>query len=301
MRSDAAVHPVDDEFAPGHTWVSDLIVLTKARLNTLVVATTAGGYYLGAPGPVDLVSLAIVCLGTALVASGAAALNQVEERDTDRLMRRTRLRPVARGRMKPSAGRLISLALSLAGLATLWFGATPAATAVAFVTLAVYVIVYTPLKRRTSLATVVGAIPGALPPIIGWAAAGPLTGAAPWTLFLLMFVWQLPHFLSIAWMYRDQYAAAGLPTLPVVDTTGATTGRQAALWAATLIPCSQLPFLFGVSDRTYAIGALVLGMMQLGLAVNFALRRSNANARLLFYGSITYLPLLWALMAMGKL
>jgi len=295
-----AAQPAEHDFAPGHTWVSDFIVLTKARLNTLVVATTAGGYYLGAAGSVDVLSLALVCLGTALVASGAAAINQVDERDTDRLMRRTQFRPVARGRMKPGEGRLIAAGLSLAGLGILWFGANPTATAIAFVTLAVYVIFYTPLKRRTSLATVVGAVPGALPPMIGWAASGSVASAAPWTLFLLMFVWQLPHFLSIAWMYRDQYAAAGLPMLPVVDTTGVTTGRQASLWAATLIPCSQLPFLFGISDRTYAIGALVLGMMQLGLAVNFALRRTNANARLLFYGSITYLPLLWALMAVGK-
>ncbi len=300
MKSDAITHTVDNEFAPGHTRLSDLIVLTKARVNALVVATTAGGYYLGAPGPVDLVTLAVVCFGTALVASGAAALNQVDERDTDRLMRRTRLRPVARGRMKPAEGRIIALVLSLAGLSIIWFGSNPTATVVALVTLVVYTMVYTPLKRRTSLATVVGAVPGALPPMIGWAASGSLASAAPWTLFLLMFIWQLPHFLAIAWMYRDQYAAAGLPMLPVVDTTGATTGRQASLWAVTLIPCSQLPFLFGISDRTYAIGALVLGMMQLGLAVAFALRRTNANARLLFYGSITYLPLLWMLMAAGK-
>jgi protoheme IX farnesyltransferase len=300
MKSDVLTNPLDDDFAPGHTRVSDLIALTKARVNALVVATTAGGYYLGSPGPVDMVSLAAICIGTALVASGAAALNQVDERTTDRLMKRTRLRPVARGRMKPAEGRLIALTLSLAGLAVIWFSSNPAATMVAFCTLVIYTLVYTPLKRRTSMATVVGAVPGALPPMIGWAASGSLNMAAPWTLFLLMFIWQLPHFLAIAWMYRDQYAAAGLPMLPVVDTTGATTGRQASLWAATLIPCSQLPFLFGISDRTYAIGALVLGIMQLGLAVTFAVRRTNANARLLFYGSITYLPLLWMLMAVGK-
>ena len=300
MRSEVIQGHVEDDLGASHTWVSDFIVLTKARLNALVVATTAGGYYLGAPGPVELLPMAIVCLGTALVASGAAALNQVDERDTDRLMRRTRLRPIARGHMAPSRGRTIAFLLSGAGLAAIWFGSTPAATVVALVTLAVYTLLYTPLKRRTSLATVVGAVPGALPPMIGWAASGSLASAAPWTLFLLMFFWQLPHFLAIAWMYRDQYAAAGLPMLPVVDTTGATTGRQAALWAAVLVPCSQLPFLFGISNRTYAIGALVLGLLQLGLAVNFALRRTNAHARLLFYGSITYLPLLWALMAAGK-
>ena len=299
MKSEAMVMPGGD-LAPGHTRLSDLIVLTKARVNALVVATTAGGYYLGAPGPVDLLSLVVVCLGTALVASGAAALNQVDERDTDRLMTRTRLRPIARGGMRPGVGRAIALGLSLAGLAVIWVSSNLTAVLVALVTFTMYTLVYTPLKRRTSLATVVGAVPGALPPMIGWAASGSLGTAAPWSLFLLMFIWQLPHFLAIAWMYRDQYAAAGLPMLPVVDRTGATTGRQAGLWAATLIPCSQLPFLFGISNRTYAIGALGLGLMQLGLAVVFAARRTNANARLLFYASITYLPLLWALMAAGK-
>jgi len=300
MRSDVLTHPVEADSAPGHTWLSDLIVLTKVRVNVLVVATTAGGYYLGSDGPVDLLRLLVVCAGTALVASGAAALNQVVERDTDRLMTRTQTRPIARGGMTPARGRLIALALAAAGLAAIWLGSNPAATAVALLTFILYTLVYTPLKRRTSLATVVGAVPGALPPMIGWAASSTLAAPAPWTLFLVMFIWQLPHFLAIAWMYRDQYAAAGLPMLPVIDTTGATTGRQASLWAATLIPGSQLPFLFGISDRTYAIGALVLGMMQLALAVHFALRRTNAHARLLFYASITYLPLLWVLMAAGK-
>ena len=300
MRSDVLTHPVEADSAPGHTWLSDLIVLTKVRVNVLVVATTAGGYYLGSDGPVDLLRLLVVCAGTALVASGAAALNQVVERDTDRLMTRTQTRPIARGGMTPARGRLIALALAAAGLAAIWLGSNPAATAVALLTFILYTLVYTPLKRRTSLATVVGAVPGALPPMIGWAASSTLAAPAPWTLFLVMFIWQLPHVLAIAWMYRDQYAAAGLPMLPVIDTTGATTGRQASLWAATLIPGSQLPFLFGISDRTYAIGALVLGMMQLALAVHFALRRTNAHARLLFYASITYLPLLWVLMAAGK-
>jgi len=282
------------------TPLADLIVLTKVRVNALVVATTAGGYYLGAPAPLDPVALAVVCAGTALVASGAAAENQVDERVTDRLMGRTEQRPIAQGRMKPATGRAMAIGLALAGLAIIWLGSNLAATAVALVTFVVYTLVYTPLKRHTSLATVVGAVPGALPPMIGWAASGSLQAVGPWSLFLIMFVWQLPHFLAIAWLYRDQYAAAGLAMLPVVDKTGATTGRQASLWAATLLPCSQLPFLFGISNRTYAIGALVLGLLLLGLAVSFAVHRTNANARILFYGSITYLPLLWALMAFGK-
>ncbi len=161
--------------------------------------------------------------------------------------------------------------------------------------------VYTPLKRRTSLATVVGAVPGALPPLIGWAASrGTIAEVAPWALFLLMFLWQLPHFLAIAWIYREDYARAGLPMLSVVDPEGILTGRQATLWAATLVPFSALPYLVGLTGTTYGVGAIVLGMLQLALTINFAVRRTDASARSLFYGSITYLPLLWLLMVVGK-
>jgi protoheme IX farnesyltransferase len=281
--------------------LADLLVLTKVRVNALVVATTAGGYYLGAPGSVDLVLLAAACLGTALVASGAAAINQVDERATDRLMARTRQRPVAEGRIGSGEGRTIAVVLSVAGLAILWAAANAAAMLVALATFVAYAFVYTPMKRRTSLATVVGAVPGALPPLIGWAAArGTVAEPAPWSLFLLMFLWQLPHFLAIAWLYRDDYARAGLPMLSVVDPAGVLTGRQATLWAATLVPFSVLPYLIGLTGPAYGAGALVLGVLQLGLAANFAVRRTDASARTLFYGSITYLPLLWLLMAIGK-
>ena len=286
---------------PSHSRVADLIILTKLRVNALVVATTAGGFYLATTGPLDIWRLVLACAGTALVASGAAAFNQVHERDTDRLMARTRHRPVAGGRMGVGEGHAIALALAVAGLAVLGFGTNWVAARVALATLLSYALLYTPLKRHTSLATVVGAVPGALPPLIGWTASGgTLAGPAPWSLFLLMFVWQLPHFLAIAWMYRDDYARAGLPMLPVVDTHGAVTGRQAALWAAMLLPCSLLPFLLGVSNGTYAVGALILGALLLVLAVSFAWHRTDAKARLLFYASITYLPLLWVLLAVGR-
>jgi heme o synthase len=279
--------------------LTDLLVLTKARVNALVVATTAGGYYLGATGPLDILSLFVTCLGTALVASGAAAINQVDERDTDRLMARTRQRPLADGRMGSTEGRAIAVGLSIAGLVILWAAANVMAMLVALATLLSYAFVYTPLKRRTSLATVVGAVPGALPPLIGWAASrGTVAELAPWSLFLLMFLWQLPHFLAIAWLYRDDYARAGLPMLPVIDRDGVLTGRQATLWAATLVPFSVLPYLIGLTGPAYGAGAIVLGMIQLGLVINFAVRRNDASARALFYGSITYLPLLWLLMVM---
>ena len=284
-----------------HSKLDDLFVLTKVRLNALAVATTAGGYYMAAPAAVDIAALFVTCLGTALVAGGAAALNQVDERDLDRLMIRTRLRPVADGRMSASEGRAIAFIFVLAGLGILWFRATTAAALVALVTVLSYVLIYTPLKRRTSLATVVGAVPGALPPIIGWSAAGgALSTPAPWSLFLLMFLWQLPHFLAIAWMYRDDYARAGLPMLPVVDVNGRMTARQAVLWAATLIPISELPFLLRLTGPLYAISAMMLGMGLLALTFRFMLARTDANARALFYGSITYLPLLWILVVVGR-
>jgi protoheme IX farnesyltransferase len=281
--------------------LTDLLVLTKARVNALVVATTAGGYYLGANGPIDLVTLIVTFLGTALVASGAAAINQVDERETDRLMVRTRNRPVAEGRMGSTEGRAVAVGLSLAGLVILWLGANMTAMLVALATLLSYAFVYTPLKRRTSLATVVGAVPGALPPLIGWAASrGTVAEPAPWSLFLLMFLWQLPHFLAIAWLYREDYARAGLPMLSVVDCEGVLTGRQATLWAATLVPFSVLPYLIGMTGPAYGAGAIVLGIVQLALAINFAIRRDDPGARTLFYGSITYLPLLWLMMTIDK-
>jgi len=287
--------------APVRSVTSDLFTLTKVRLNSLVVATAAGGYYMAAPGDVSPVAMGVACLGTALVAGGAAALNQVQERDLDRLMMRTRMRPLPDGRLTPAEATTIGAGLSGIGLLVLWLGTNGLAALVALATLATYVLVYTPLKRRTSLNTVVGAVPGALPPLIGWAAArGTLEGAGPWTLFLVMFLWQLPHFLAIAWMCRDDYARARLPMLPVIDPDGSMTGRQAVLWAATLLPFSQLPFLLGLANAAYSIGAIVLGAGLLAMAVVFAIRRTDANARRLFYASIIYLPLLWTLMALGR-
>jgi protoheme IX farnesyltransferase len=287
--------------SPARARLGDILVLAKVRLNSLVVATAAGGYYMAAPGDVSPLALGVTCLGTALVAGGAAALNQVQERDLDRLMLRTRMRPMPDERLTVREGTAIGAGLCATGLLVLWVGANALAALIALATLLSYTLIYTPLKRRTSLNTVVGAVPGALPPLIGWAAArGTIDGPAPWTLFLVMFLWQLPHFLAIAWMCRDDYARAGLPMLPVIDREGSMTGRQAVLWAATLVPFSQLPFVLGLANAAYSIGAIILGAGLLAFAVAFAIRRTDLRARSLFLASIVYLPLLWTLMALGR-
>ncbi len=277
--------------------LSDWITLAKIRVNTLVVATTAGGYYMGTRDPLDWTAMAITCLGTALVAGGAAALNQVDERDTDALMERTESRPMAARRLPVTEGRIVGALLSSVGLAILWVAINGLATLVALATLVSYVWFYTPLKRHTSFAAVVGSVPGALPPMIGWAASrGSIADLGGWSLFLIMFVWQLPHVLAISWMYREQYRRAGIPVLPVVDVTGAMTGRQAVVWSATLVPISVLPAIAGIASHIYSIGALVLGLAQLAITIKFAMNRTRENARLVFYASIIYLPLLWIVM-----
>ena len=280
---------------------ADFVTLTKPRLNLLVLVTTLGGLYLASPDGVRTSLLVHTLLGTALVAGGAAALNQVWERDTDRLMRRTSMRPVPQGRLGINEGTWFGVLLSSAGLIELTFGANAAAAAVALATSASYVLVYTPLKTRTSLATLVGAVPGALPPVIGWAAAtGDITLPAL-VLFGIVFFWQMPHFLAIAWMYRDDYARAGIPLLPVLEPDGRRTGQQALLYAAALWPVSLLPALVGLADAPYSIIATALGLVFIALAARFARERSMAHARRLFLFSITYLPLLWGALVADRL
>ena len=286
--------------SPAPSKLADVLTLTKVRVNSLVVATTAGGYYLGAGDQFNPILMLNACIGTALVAGGAAALNQVSERDIDRLMDRTRLRPVADARMSVVEALAFAIGFSGLGLLMLWLAFGVLTALVALVTLLSYAGIYTPLKRITALSTIVGAVPGALPPLIGWAAArGTIAEPAPWSLFLIGFVWQLPHILAVSWMYREDYGRAGLPMLAVVDTTGAMSGRQALLWAAALIPVSLLPSTptIHITGIVYVIGALILGLAQFGMAIPFARDRSRANARSLFYTTLIYLPLLWILMA----
>jgi protoheme IX farnesyltransferase len=279
----------------------DFVALTKPRLNLLVLATTAGGLYLANPNGVSGGTLLHTLLGTALVAGGAAALNQVWERDTDGLMERTRRRPVPAGRLSASDAGWFAAALSALGLFELAFAVNLTSAAVAAVTLLTYVLVYTPLKRRTSLATLVGAVPGALPPVIGWTAAGGGLTLPALVLFGIVFLWQMPHFLAIAWMFRRDYAAAGIPMLPVIEPDGRRTGHQVLLYAAALWPVSLMPTLVGLAGGVYMAVAAVLGCVLIAKSTTFARERSTEAARRLFMFSIIYLPLLWTALVADRL
>jgi protoheme IX farnesyltransferase len=280
---------------------ADFVTLTKPRLNLLVLMTTTAGLYLAAPDGVAMPVLLHTLVGTALVAGGAAALNQVWERETDARMRRTRNRPMASGRLRTTEGLIFGLGMSVAGLAELALAVNRLSAAVAALTLVSYVLLYTPLKRHTSLATLVGAVPGALPPVIGWAAAANDIALPALVLFGIMFFWQMPHFLAIAWLYRDDYAAAGIPLLPVLEPDGRRTGRQALFYGAALWPVSLMPTLVGLAGGFYIAVATVLGLTLIALCAKFARDRSTHAARQLFLFSITYLPLLWGALVADRL
>jgi len=301
---DAAVsaRPERSRRAHADSWhvFSDYVALTKPRLNVLVVATSAAGYYLGATSAVSASAFAATVAGTALVAGGAAALNQVYERDTDALMVRTRMRPLPSGRIAPADARVFGVVISLAGLLLLTTFSTWLASLLALATLLIYLFIYTPLKRVSPAATIVGAIPGALPPLIGLVASHGSIALGGLSLFLIVFFWQIPHFMAIAWMYRGDYAAAGFPMLPVIDPDGRRAGRQAVGYAAALLPASVIPTVADLSGIVYGGVAVVLGAVLLALSVRFAGARTTATARHLFFASLVYLPLIWIVMIADK-
>jgi protoheme IX farnesyltransferase len=281
--------------------VADFVALTKPRLNSLVVVTAGIGYYLGAAADLHVARLLEAVFGIALVAGGAAGLNQLYERDTDSLMFRTRMRPIAAHRVTTGEALVFSTALTAIGVALIAVTSNLLAAFLAMLTVISYNVVYTPMKRRSQLATLVGAVPGALPPMIGWVAArGALTWEA-WALFAIVFVWQIPHFMAIAWLYRADFARAGFPLLPVVEPTGATTARQAVLFSLVLVPVSLAPYFLHMSGGAYAIGAAAGSIALLWLAISFALKRTDERARTLFLGSISYLPLLWGMLIADRL
>ena len=280
--------------------IADFIALTKPRLNSLVLVTTTVCFYLAAPDAGVLWLIGPTIIGTALVAGGAAALNQVYERKADGLMHRTRHRPLPSGRLLPAEARGFGIALSLIGLVVLTY-TRPLAAGLALATIVTYVLIYTPLKSRTPFATVVGAVPGALPAALGWVAASGSMTLEAWVLFGIVFLWQIPHFLAIAWIYREDFARAGFQVLPVVEPSGRRTARHVLLFLAGLLPVSLAPVWVGMAGTPYLLGAALLGFGFAALSVRFALHRSMQNARNLFAGSLVYLPLLWVLLISSRL
>jgi protoheme IX farnesyltransferase len=279
---------------------TDYLELTKPRITLLVVFTALVGFVMASPGPVSAGALTPALLGIALVAGGASALNMLLERDTDALMHRTRTRPLPAGRLRPAEALLFGLVVSGLGLGTLAWLSGGLCAAVALVTWASYLFLYTPLKRRTSLSTLVGAVPGALPPVIGWAAARAGLEPGAYVLFAIMFLWQIPHTLAIAWIYRDDYARGSLPVLPVVDPEGHVTGRQTVLYSLALLLVSLAPAAAGRAGWVYLAGAAALGTGLLAFALRLAVVRSVAAARTLFLASVAYLPALFLLLLVDR-
>ena len=280
--------------------VSAFIELTKPRITSLIVLTSAAGFALGSRGAVNYVALLHAMVGIGLLSSGIATLNQFMERDLDGLMRRTAGRPLPTGRLLP--------------FEALWFGIFVTATAEVYLAvftnlltaalgltiIAGYLFVYTPLKTRTTLSTAMGAFPGAMPPLVGWTAARGEVDVTAWVLFAILFLWQFPHFLSIAWMYREDYGRAGIRMLPVVEPDGRVTAQQIVSYTLLLLPVSLLPAILGVTGRIYLIAAIVLGLLFLWIALRAALSKSNQHARQLLLASVLYLPLLFGVMVLNR-
>jgi protoheme IX farnesyltransferase len=278
--------------------VQDYIDLTKPRITWLILMSTAVGYYFGHRGQWSLLVLLHTVIGTGLVASGTAALNQWYERDADRQMRRTQMRPVPSGRL--SAGRALwfGIVLALTGGVELGLGVNWLASGLCISTLLVYLFMYTPLKQKTWWSTTVGAFPGAMPPLIGYAAAAHRLTAEAWVLYAILFIWQFPHFYAIAWMYRDDYARAGIQMLPVVEPDGESTARHILVYSLLLIPISVLPQWMGMTGTLYTVGAIAMGLLFLYSGVRVSLDRTKARARNVLLASVLYLPVVYCLMVL---
>ncbi len=287
----------------------DYIELTKPRITALILMSTGIGYFFGLPVAgnwreflhgVNLLALLHTILGTGLMASGTAALNQWYEREADRRMRRTAGRPLPAGRLSPNRALAFGAALSVAGFLELWLGVNLLTGLTGAFTLVSYLFLYTPLKQRTWWSTTLGAIPGAMPPVIGYAAASGVLTRDAWVLGAILFLWQFPHFYAIAWMYKEDYARAGIRMLPVVEPDGRSTARQIVLYGMALIPVSLTPALMGMSGIIYGMGALVLGLWFLYSGVRVALERTILRARSVLLTSVLYLPLLYGLMLLDR-
>jgi protoheme IX farnesyltransferase len=276
------------------------VELTKPRITFLIVLTSAAGFALGSDGVVNYIALLHALFGIALLSSGIATLNQFMERDLDGRMRRTATRPLPTQKLSPAQALLFGVALTAGAELYLALFVNLLTAAFGVTVVVGYLLLYTPLKTRTSLSTVVGAFPGAMPPLMGWTAA---TGAAPveaWALFAILFMWQFPHFLAIAWMYREDYARAGILMLPVVEPEGRLTAQQIVLWALLLVPVSLFPAALGTTGRVYFFGAFVLGLAFLAASLHAAFANSRQGARRLLLASVLYLPLLFGMMVLDK-
>ncbi len=283
------------------SWLAVFADLVKARLTTLVLLTTLVGFYLGWRGPMNYLLLFHTLLATALVAAGASALNQWIERDYDAKMPRTQDRPLPSGRMQPVSAMLFGGVASVCGLVYLAFAVNLLTSVLGAVTLVSYLFVYTPLKRVTWINTLVGAIPGALPPLMGWTAARNQLSGEGWALFAILAFWQLPHFFAIAWLYRDEYAKAGFVMLPHVDPDGSRTAQQSISNTLALLLVSLFPYLWQISGRGYLVVALALGLAFLMLAIRFSRQLTRSSARQFFLASILYLPLLLTALVLDKM
>lgn len=280
--------------------MKDYLELTKPRVIWLILMSAGIGYWFGLRGVLDGLVLLHAVSGTGLLAAGTFTLNQWYEREADAKMRRTRLRPLPAGRIRPARAFWFGVALAALGFVQLWLGANLLAALLGLFTLLSYLLAYTPLKQRSRHSTTVGAVPGAMPPLIGYAAASGTLTAEAWVLFAILFLWQFPHFYSIAWMYRDDYARAGIRMLPVVEPDGESTARQIVLASLLLIPVSLLPGLMSMTGRVYLGGALLLGAGFLHYGLRVARERTISRARGVLLASVFYLPLLYCLMLVDR-
>jgi protoheme IX farnesyltransferase len=274
--------------------------LTKPRITFLVVLTAAAGFCMGSASGIDLIRLLNMSIGIALLSSGLGTLNQYIERDLDRLMRRTQARPLPTGKLLPVEAAMFGILLSIVATAYLAILINPLSALLGVATLASYLFVYTLLKTKTTLSTVLGAFPGAMPPFIGWVAASGSVTVEAWVLFAILFLWQFPHFLAIAWMYRDDYARAGIKMLPVVEPDGRVTGQQIIAYTVMLVPVSLLPVATGLAGTVYLVGAALLGAGFLYFSARAAFVRTSGQARRLLLASVIYLPILFGLMVLNR-
>lgn len=276
--------------------VAAFVELTKPRIALMLVLTSAAGFYLGTSGAFDFLLFANAMIGIGILAFGVATLNQYWERSTDALMDRTKNRPIPSQRLTATEGLVFGVVQCLVAEVYLFFLVNPLTAGLGLTVIIGYVLLYTPLKTKTSASTAIGAIPGAMPPLMGWTAAANETSAGAWALFLLLFLWQFPHFLAIAWMYREQYAKAGILMLPVVEPEGRITARQIVLFSIMLVPVSLAPFFLGFAGLAYLIGATLLGFWFLFESIRAARAKTVATARRLLMVSVMYLPLIFGLL-----